>query len=342
MLNFQLFHSSPTFLHLLDEYLEYKNNIYDDILNPINEEKLDLNEKVENLTKKLNEFEKNTNAVLDSYNLYFDNFFKHYEIKPKKLVRSSHDLNLELLDFIDNICKKYDLQWWLFAGTLLGAIRHSGFIPWDDDCDINMIRADYEKLLEIIDDEIIKNNMRDFIKVTTSAKTSNGVFLPFMKLEYRVEGRLYGFIDIFPSDYIINVIDDIKNVYKKEHDIAIKNLKKGVNRKEVLEKAFKVLNVSKTKTDIIMPGVENSLRSYAIYDYKTIFPLQLIKFEDRKYPCPNDSIKYIISLYGKEYMKIPKIIFHHGFYDFLLKHENVYETFDKHIALLKEVNKNFD
>lgn len=329
-------------IDIFDEYLEYKCNMQEEIINPPNEKNENLNEKIMKLTKQFNDFEKSTNKILDSYNLYFDNFFKYYETKPKKLVKNSHDLNLELLDFIDNVCKKYDLQWWLFAGTLLGALRHEGFIPWDDDLDISMIRTDYEKFLEIIQNEINLNNMQDFIKVTTSVTTNSGAFLPFMKIEYRVEGKLYGFIDIFPSDYITEVIDDMKNVYKKERDVAIKNLRKGIDRKEVLEKSFKKLNVSKTKTNFIIPGIENSLRSYTVYDYNTVFPLKLMQFEDRQYPCPNDSVKYTVLVYGKNYMRIPKIMFNHGFYDFLLKHENVYQTFEKHIKLLNKINTNLN
>ncbi len=55
----------------------------------------------------------------------------------------------EILDVIDKICQSNDLRYSLFAGTLLGAVRHRGFIPWDDDVDIVMPREDYEKLIEI-------------------------------------------------------------------------------------------------------------------------------------------------------------------------------------------------
>ena len=47
---------------------------------------------------------------------------------------------LSILCEIDRICQKYNLHYWLFAGTLLGAVRHMGFIPWDDDCDTQQIQ----------------------------------------------------------------------------------------------------------------------------------------------------------------------------------------------------------
>ena len=56
---------------------------------------------------------------------------------------------LEILLFFDKLCKQHNLKYYLTGGTLLGAIRHKGFIPWDDDIDVCMPREEYEKLLNI-------------------------------------------------------------------------------------------------------------------------------------------------------------------------------------------------
>lgn len=62
--------------------------------------------------------------------------------------------DVELLNIIDALCKKYQLRYWLDFGTLLGAVRHHGFIPWDDDMDIAMTREDYETFLSVARDDL--------------------------------------------------------------------------------------------------------------------------------------------------------------------------------------------
>ncbi len=60
------------------------------------------------------------------------------------------EIQLALLDYIDETCKKHDIPYFLSYGTMLGAIRHKGMIPWDDDIDISLYREDYERLLKIL------------------------------------------------------------------------------------------------------------------------------------------------------------------------------------------------
>lgn len=55
-------------------------------------------------------------------------------------------IQLKILDSIDDFCKKNGIQYFLFSGTLIGAVRHKGYIPWDDDVDICMKRKDYNRL----------------------------------------------------------------------------------------------------------------------------------------------------------------------------------------------------
>ena len=63
-------------------------------------------------------------------------------------------VQLEIAKEIDRICKKNNIKYFLIGGSLLGAIRHQGFIPWDDDLDVGMLRDDYEKFLKVAGDEL--------------------------------------------------------------------------------------------------------------------------------------------------------------------------------------------
>ena len=64
-----------------------------------------------------------------------------YDIRPLQL------RILDILMAVDKVCKEHNLRYYIIAGTLLGAVRHKGFIPWDDDLDIGMPRADYDLLM---------------------------------------------------------------------------------------------------------------------------------------------------------------------------------------------------
>lgn len=74
-----------------------------------------------------------------------------------------HSLLLELLIDFDKLCKDLDINYYLSGGTLLGAVRHHGFIPWDDDADVMLLRKDYELLLKASMNMRI-NNRKIFFK----------------------------------------------------------------------------------------------------------------------------------------------------------------------------------
>lgn len=73
-----------------------------------------------------------------------------------KIIEKIHQANLEILLEVDRICRKHKIEYRLDAGTLIGAVRHKGFIPWDDDVDIAFLRKDYEAFIQVAPQELKK------------------------------------------------------------------------------------------------------------------------------------------------------------------------------------------
>ncbi len=121
-------------------------------------------------------------------------------------------INLDLLNEFMDVCKKYDLQFWADAGTLLGCARHKGFIPWDDDIDLVMPRKDFDKFCKIAKKEFKYpyffqtektdiGSLKWFAKICNSETTS--MFKNFMDREFTFNQGIA--IDIMPLD---NIPDD--------------------------------------------------------------------------------------------------------------------------------------
>lgn len=122
-------------------------------------------------------------------------------------LKELQSVQLEILILFDSICRKNNLKYTLYAGTQLGAVRHKGFIPWDDDLDVAMPREDYERFIEIWDLEktdgyILQNkdNTPNFAYSFSKIRKDHTTFI-----QYDFEKGAYHtgiFIDIFPVDRI--------------------------------------------------------------------------------------------------------------------------------------------
>ena len=89
--------------------------------------------------------------------IFSPDFFREETIQDftvSEMMKRAWAAEIEVLKVIESVCEKNDLHYYAYCGTLLGCIRHKGFIPWDDDIDICMLRADYDKFFEIADKEL--------------------------------------------------------------------------------------------------------------------------------------------------------------------------------------------
>ncbi len=120
-------------------------------------------------------------------------------------------LQMEMLDLLvefDRICRKHNIRYFLSGGTLLGAIRHQGFIPWDDDVDVELLRKDYQKFCEVCENEIFSKKF--FFQTYENDEHYNWVYgkMRLKNTAYIREGQSHlnqktGIcIDVFPIDNI--------------------------------------------------------------------------------------------------------------------------------------------
>lgn len=124
-----------------------------------------------------------------------------------KKIKKLWAVELDLLAEFDHICKKHNIVYYAFAGTLLGAVRHNGFIPWDDDLDVMVPWNDYKKLLEIAPNEIIEPyffqcHLTDDFAEASHARIRNSNTTGCTQWELNnVKSMSYNrgiFIDVFP------------------------------------------------------------------------------------------------------------------------------------------------
>jgi len=284
-----------------------------------------------------------------NWNLEFPD--KRMENTQESLVRQAQLITLRILKIVDQVCEKHNLDYWIEGGTLLGAVRNGGFIPWDDDLDIAMPREDYEKFLEIAPKELPEDLFIQNLETTslagntwTQIKDRNSRMVIDRKAKYH-QGI---YIDIFPCDiysenslkrlfteslmkklyifaYAINA--PLKKAYLSKINI-IKNIAKIILK--VVFFPFAIFNKDiiynrnlKTRHKRIEKMKKNPKLNYGygtdilnfdtILDIDIIYPLKKIKFEDGEFMAPNDVHRYLKKIYG-DYMQIPpenKRVQHH-------------------------------
>lgn len=183
--------------------------------------------------------------------MYFeDSYFEGEEkegfyIKP--MIKRAWAAQLEILSWIDKVCEGYNIEYFADWGTLLGAIRHGGFIPWDDDLDIGMKRMDYERFLKIAPTELPEgwSFAREAERKATFSRVTNATSYP---LEGEKLIQFHGFpymagIDIFPIDYVPldkGEEETLLDLYRMVYILAFDWDKEPMSEEERAEKLAKI------------------------------------------------------------------------------------------------------
>ena len=230
---------------------------------------------------------------------------------------------LEMVKLLDRVCKKFGIPYFLYGGTLLGAIRHNGFIPWDDDLDVGLMRKDYLRLIKVLPDELPSHI------VLQTNKTDKYYFNFFAKLRdtrsFLDEGNYdRGFqyrgiyIDIFPFDTLQLPLQRLKL-----QSYAYTLFRNGNGSEAALRKiraltwfnrniSFPVLRLISRLTGGSTLTYDFGIPFHIVYDMNDIFPLTTHGFEGIELSVPGNSHHMLQSQFG-DYMKLPNLdnVYHH-------------------------------
>lgn len=242
---------------------------------------------------------------------------------------NKRDLQLKLLEmakYIDKLCKENDIEYYLAYGSCLGAVRHNGFIPWDDDFDIAMTYENYKKFCKVCKDKLDTDTY--FLQ---NMETEPNFYLSFAKLR-NIKTVLieesnkdcditYGvYIDIFP---IVGIPKNkLKKSWLKINRAFVLSANRNVINNKILKGIFNII-LKIFKKERIIRFCTKQVTKYSCNDceeWNSIFDgdgfqigyttkdimgqPKYVKFEDTVFPIPEQYDKYLKNLYG-DYMQVP-------------------------------------
>lgn len=258
----------------------------------------------------------------------------------KLSIEEAKKLELDILDFIDSFCKEHGINYCINYGTLIGAIRHKGFIPWDDDIDLSMTRENYEKFIQLFSE---KQSRYKLLSLETDDQYFNNfikIVDPTTKIIDTRNTKTYDsgvFIDIFPMD----TFNDTKVVdicYKLESFKLLsfskhKNIVYGDSKlKDLIRTLFwlllrpisprffahqieKQIQKYKVKDGKYIAFIPSKLKEKEVFTKETFEDLIEVPFEHRTLSAPKQYDVILKQYYG-DYMTLPskeKQIYIHEF-----------------------------
>lgn len=179
-------------------------------------------------------------------------------------IKALQNKSYEILCYFDSFCRKYDMKYSLAGGTIIGAIRHHGFIPWDDDVDVFMMRDDYEKFPELWNKYAdIKrysycrtNEAENYHDTGSSIRDNNTTFINYHSVNDDINHGLQ--IDILPIDYRPN------NFFQRVEQIFWAMLYSLFNAQRLPDRQGKILRVA---SYILLNMISSTHARFKIWNY---------------------------------------------------------------------------
>ena len=302
-------------------------------------------------SKKLNKRYKKYDEINETNRRLFNTLYLDHELERSVLLVKFHTFCLEFIKFIQNVCSKHDIEWMIEGGSLLGAIRHGGFIPWDDDIDCGMMREDYNHFLEVLPDEIVKYELDDILEITFKPRDAyyEGA-TSFMQLRCEnIIGEPFNImmIDFFPYDFLKEYNgEDIEEIYMENKFKFFKDTIDYDDIDVILERYYDRFNLTYERTPYFIQGVEGTFSKCSairpkVYETDKMLPFKKVKFEDIELPAANDPNYYLRLIY-KDYWQMPGILGFHRRMKRLRKKQHIYYILDEYAKRFKNINDNFE
>lgn len=287
---------------------------------------------------------------MKSYKQLLNEWAQHTDVlhamTPEEMVSLRKAL-LEMYKDIARVCSENGLTVMLGGGSCLGAIRHQGFIPWDDDLDLNMARPDYNKFIKLLEQGALGEKY-EFAYPNGKIHNSSAFLKIYKKntklVSFGSENAKYPlgiFIDIFPLEgvssscfvrllkgtiangmrLIANCVTEVgmKSKSVSEAEKSYPELKAMARKRSLIGHLFSFTSYRKwtfwydrfvaneDMTGLVGAPTGRKLYNGEIHDHSVFFPVAKATFEGIEVNVPGKTEEYLICLYGRNYMQLPPI-----------------------------------
>lgn len=249
----------------------------------------------------LEELERNVCSRLETLDYFLNELVDISLIPPTRNadLRIMQQCDALLLALFDSMCKKHHLVYWLDYGTLLGAVRHKGFIPWDDDMDVAMPREDFNRLEDILRKELSPLGVEVYPRPAG----------PTLGIAYQ-HFNTGIWLDVFPVDTYPSSLslthsqDKLKAKASQYQDYYFAMRDTGLTLSDFDSYRRSFLS-EEGQERVMYHCLEYAHDECLLYEEQDIYPLVNVEFEGMSFPAPCQYHSYLKMMFG-DYMSFPK------------------------------------